>query len=182
MLTRFLTALSLTITALRSRVMIVLFIASCVGCYVVIALSDTWSGDSLGGAVLGNVPLLKFEHSQSVALLVNSYSDINMTVLLGLFLAAGFSAHRFSAFKKTLPFSLKAAFCLFGSSAILSFFFAARLKSELLIQLQFDKVNVLLLQSTLDLHMLFLLFAVLFSLFLVWRALELCATDLEEER
>lgn len=122
MLSRFATAFSLTIAALRNRVMIVLFIASCVGCYVVIVMSDTWSDDPLGGAVLGNVPLLKFEHSQSVALLVNSYSDVNMTVLLGLFLAAGFSVHRFSSFKKTLPFSLKMVFCLFGSSSILSFF------------------------------------------------------------
>jgi hypothetical protein len=136
-----------------------------------IILSDAWIGDPLGEAIPGNVPLLQNTHSQSVALLVNSYSDVNLKVLLSLFVAVGFSFQRHSTSNKPLSLSYTLMLCLFGASSILSFFFVTRAKSALLLQMQFERVNVMLIQPALNLHFLFLFIAALCGFFLVLNAL-----------
>lgn len=135
---------------------LVLPILSGVVCSVIFYLSDFWLGDPLGGAIHGAVPPLKSEHSQSVALVISSYPDAGLTILIGLFVVAGFSLRYDASLRNARPILRLLFLCLFAISSISSLFFATSLKSAYLLQLQFDRVNVLLLQSALNLHLLFL--------------------------
>lgn len=156
------------------------FIVSCLGSYLIIIKSDDWIEDPLGGALSGDIVPLKDVHSQSAALIINSFLEINLTVCVGLFFAAGFAFQRYHTLGRS-PSSLAIfTLCLFGSSAILSFFFAARVKSAFLLQMQFDKINLLLFQSILNLHYLFLLIATICGLLLVFMAITIKPTDSKE--
>ena len=144
-----------------------LFIMSCVVCYIFVIRSDTWLGDPLGEPILGSVPLLKSDHSQSVALIVNSYSEAGLTTLIGLFVAVGVSLRYNCTSSRLRSTTYALVLFLFGASSILSFFFVTRMKSAYLLQMQFDKINVFLLQPALNLHLLFLVASTLFALALV---------------
>jgi len=149
----------------------VLSTLSCFVCYGIFVLSDAWLGDPLGGPVHGPVPALKSEHSQSVALIVNSYTDAGLTILISLFVVVGFSLRYGHASQHFLSVLHVSVLCLFAVSSVLSFFFATRLKSAYLLQMQFDRINVVLLQPALNFHLLFLLISTLIGLVLVIMAL-----------
>lgn len=93
--------------------------------------------------------------------IVTSISDTDVTIILGLFVITGFALgydhnHRLRPLFWKIPL-----LCVFTSSAILSVFFAIKFKSGLLLQMQFDRVNIELLRPAFVLHLFCLLLAAL---------------------
>jgi len=137
--------------------------------YVLFVVSDSMLGDPLGGPVLNPDRFDKKAFGQTVGQLTSSIADTNIHVVLGLFAIASFALgldpdHTRRHFARRIV-----PLCLFAFSSILAVFFAIKFKTGLLLQIQFDQVNVALLRSALVWHLTSLLCACLscFSLVLL---------------
>lgn len=146
--------------------------------YVLLVVSDTLMTDPLGGPVVGSISFDKQSYGQTIGQITTSIADSDIHITLGLFLAVGFALSRDSEHKNSFLFWKMWPLCGFCLSAILSIFFAIKLKTGLLYQLQYDRINIDLLEPVFRAHLLCLLIAALFC----FAVLLLCLGSFARER
>jgi uncharacterized membrane protein len=137
---------------------------------VIFKFSDSLLLDnSLGGPFkMGPIPdSMKGSYVQAIGQMVGSIADTDTSVTLGLFVAVGLVINfdkdhlRCRLSWKLLPLSW------FVLSSILTMFFAIRFKVAFLLQAQFDRIDVELLESALTWHLCCLLSSALSCFLLV---------------
>lgn len=156
----------------------VLVIAFLIVLYVLLVVGDALAGDPLGGPVIGPMKFDKQAYGQTIGQLASSLTDSSVNIMLGLFALVGFSLSRDLDHQKSHMFWKLGPLCIFGGSSVLSAFFAIKFKAGLLLQLQYDRVNIKLLEPMFSAHLFCLLLATLSSFAIAL----LCLGPLARER
>ncbi|MFA5121398.1 hypothetical protein [Zavarzinia sp.] len=130
-----------------------------------------WLSDFLLGSPIGRpvvvAPLGKAtDYSQAMAEVVTSTADTNIQLAVGLFIAVGYVVGKAGIRPRRLALdvALGASFLV---AVILSIFFAIKLKSSYLIQMQFDQIDAELLEPAFSANLLAMLVACLLGLALI---------------
>ncbi|ROP83673.1 hypothetical protein EDC65_4322 [Stella humosa] len=138
---------------------------------VVFLLSDRMLPDPLGGPVIGTPSFEKGAYGQTIGQMLTSFVDTHINICIALFLVVGFALNadredrHASAAAKAVP---AAAFLV---SAVLSVFFGGKAKLALMVQLQFDRISIELIEPSLNWQSGMLLAAVISAFSLAYLAL-----------
>ena len=144
---------------------------------VVFLLSGSMLPDPLGGPVIGDARFDKAAYGQAIGQTLTSFVDTHVNVCLALFLVVGFALNadrnhlRASAAAKSVP---AAAFLV---AAVLSVFFGGKAKLALMVQLQFDRISVELIEPSLNWQSGLLLAAVAAAFWLAYLSLRPVSAD-----
>lgn len=117
---------------------------------VVFLLSGSMLPDPLGGPVIGDARFDKAAYGQTIGQVLVSFVDGHINICLALFLVVGFALNadrdhrRASAATKAVPGAI------FLVAAVLSVFFGGKAKLALMVQLQFDRISVELIEPSLN--------------------------------
>ena len=138
---------------------------------VVFGLSGWMLPDPLGGPVIGNATFEKGAYGQTIGQVLTSFVDTHVNICLALFVVVGFALNadrdgrRASAMTKAVPAAV------FLAAAVLSVFFGGKAKLALMVQLQFDRISIELIEPSLNWQSGLLLVAVLAAFCLAYLAM-----------
>lgn len=137
----------------------------------VFGLSGLLLPDPLGGPVIGNAAFEKGAYGQTIGQVLTSFVDTHVNVCLALFVVVGFALNADREGRRC-PTAVKAVpGAAFLVAAVLSVFFGGKAKLALLVQLQFDRVSIELIEPALNWQSAMLLVAVVAAFTLVYLAL-----------